>query len=139
MRAWAMGLLCSLAIAGCGADSPPAEPTARLAISTSATAPLLFNNGLGVPVGLPGGVGFGLMNGGTVALVVQSATYVGAPAITLTTRSSLPATLGFNQELVVDLTCTPPATNTYDGVVNIASNAVNLPMAEVFVSCVGTP
>jgi hypothetical protein len=140
MRVWALGIFCcSLVIAGCGTDSAPAEPTARLAISTTQTTPLLFNNGQGVPVGAPGLVGFGLMNGGTGALIVETVTYAGDPAITGSPRSALPATLAFNEELVVDLTCVPPGISTYAGVVTLASNAVNLPQAEVFVSCTGTP
>ena len=127
-------------LAGCGAASPPSTPTLQLPFNSSASAPVPFNGAQGVLVGSTGYFAFGLLNGGTASLTVQSVTYAGDPAMALQPFSeSLPATLSFNQEFVVPLTCTPSAADSYAGNVTITSNAANTPVAVVYLDCVGMP
>jgi hypothetical protein len=94
----------------------------------------------GVQVGTTGYFAFGMLNAGTQDLTIQDVTYSGDAAMGLQAfQESLPATLAFNAEYVVELVCTPPAQESYDGSVTIASNAVNTPTAVVYLSCVGVP
>lgn len=135
-----LAALCALSLAGCGTDSPAAAPTLQLPFTSSATSPVLFNSVEGVQVGATGYFAFGLLNAGTDDLIVAEVTYAGNGAMALQAFAQpLPATLPFNGELVVDLVCTPPAEDTYDGTVSIVSNAVNTPTAMVYLSCVGVP
>ena len=132
--------MCVLSVAGCGTDSPPDAPTLQLPFTSSATSPVLFNGVEGVPVGTTGYYAFGLLNAGTNDLVVQQVTYSGDTAMALQALTvALPATLAFNGELVIGLTCTPPGQTTSDGSVSIVSNAANTPMAVVYLSCEGVP
>jgi hypothetical protein len=132
--------LCVLGVTGCGTDSPPDAPTLQLPFTSSATSPVLFNGDEGVPVGTTGYFAFGLLNAGTNDLVVQEVTYSGDPAMALQVLTeALPATLAFNGEFVIGLTCTPPGQATTDGSVSIVSNAANTPMAVVYLSCEGVP
>jgi hypothetical protein len=101
---------------------------------------VLFNGVEGVPVGTTGYYAFGLLNAGTNDLIVQQVTYSGDPAMALQALTlPLPATLAFNGELVIGLTCTPPADAGYNGSVSILSNAANTPTAVVYLSCDGVP
>ncbi|MGO8971440.1 MAG: hypothetical protein ACLQDQ_17935 [Myxococcaceae bacterium] len=128
------------ALAGCGASSPPDAPTLQLPFTSSATSPVLFNDEQGVLVGTTGSFGFGLLNAGTQTLTVQAVTYAGDPAMALQPYTQpLPASLAFNQEFVVPLSCTPPDAGNYAGAVTIDSNAANSPVAVVYLSCVGMP
>gem|GEM_PF-4506135 len=128
------------ALCGCGADSPPDAPTLRLPFTSSAASPVLFNDVQGVPVGTAGYYAFGVLNAGTQSLTVQSVTYAGDAAMALQPFSQpLPVTLAFNGEFIIPLICTPPAAQSYAGTVSIVSNAVNTPVAQVYLSCVGMP
>ena len=99
-----------------------------------------FNGAEGVPVGTTGYFAFGLLNAGTNNLIVQQPTYSGDPAMALQPPTqALPATLAFNGELVIGLTCTPPTEGSFDGSVSILSNAANTPSAVVYLSCAGVP
>jgi len=125
-------------LAGCGATSPPDAPTLQLPFTSSPTSPVLFNEEQGVLVGTTGAFAFGLLNAGTQTLTVQGVSYDGDPAMSLQPYTQpLPASLSFNQEFVVPLSCTPPAADAYAGAVTIVSNAANSPVAVVYLSCVG--
>ncbi len=101
---------------------------------------MAFNSVEGVPVGTTGYYAFGLLNAGTNDLIIQQVNYSGDPAMALQAATQpLPATLAFNGELVIGLTCTPPAESSYDGSVSILSNAANTPSAVVYLSCEGVP
>jgi hypothetical protein len=100
----------------------------------------LFNGTEGVPVATTGYYAFGLLNAGTENLVIQQVFYTGDPAMALQALTlPLPATLDFNGELVIGLTCAPPAQDNYDGSVTIVSNAANTPNAIVYLTCAGVP
>jgi hypothetical protein len=140
LRASGLTLVCVLGLAGCGTDSPPDSPTLQLPFTSSAASPVLFNGTQGVEVGTTGYFAFGVSNAGNQALTLQDAGYAGDPAMALAVLTeALPATLAFNDEFVVDLTCTPPAQETYAGTVTILSNAVNGPTTVVYLSCTGVP
>jgi len=135
-----LAVLCSVAVPGCGTDSPPAAPTLQLPFESSADSPVLFNGVEGVAVGTVGYFAFGVLNSGTENLVIQTVSYTGDPAMAAQPLAQpLPATLSFNGELVIGLQCTPPAASSYDGSVTITSNAVNSPTAVVYLSCEGMP
>lgn len=135
-----VAVLCVLCAAACGTDSPPAAPTLQLPFTSSAASPVLFNGTQGVPVATTGYFAFGLLNAGTNNLVVQQVSYSGDPAMALQALTlALPATLDFNGELVIGLTCTPPGQDNYDGLVSIVSNAANTPDAGVYLTCEGVP
>lgn len=135
----ALAVLSCLGLGGCAAEAPPSDPTLQLPFTSSAASPVLFNNVQGVVVGTTGGFAFGALNAGTQSLVVQTVTYDGDPAMTLEPFvPPLPVTLAFNDELIVTLSCTPPAEASYAGAVTVQSNAVNTPQAVVYLSCVGT-
>lgn len=129
-----------LALAACGTDTPPSVPTLQLPFSSSAASPVLFNNVEGVPVGTTGGYGFGVLNGGTQSLLLQTVTYAGDSAMSLQPFAQpLPATLPFNDEFIVGMACKPAAQKAYLGVVSISSNATNTSTAAVYLSCTGVP
>jgi hypothetical protein len=129
-----------LAVAGCGTDAPPATPTLQLPFTSSSASPVLFNNVEGVPVGTTGSFGFGALNGGTQSLILQEVSYDGDPEMALQPFASpLPATLAFDDEFIIGLTCTPLALQGYTGVVSLASNASNNPNAVVYLICTGVP
>jgi hypothetical protein len=135
-----LALCLAFGLWGCGADSPPNAPTLQLPFTSSAASPVLFNDVQGVPVGAPGYYAFGVLNAGTQSLTVQSVTYAGDPAMALQPLPQpLPATLAFNGEFIIPLVCTPPAAQSYAGTVSIISDAVNTPLAQVYLSCVGVP
>jgi hypothetical protein len=99
---------------------------------------VLFNGVEGVAVGTTGFFAFGVLNAGNEDLVIQDAGYSGDPAMALGAFAEpLPATLAFNGEFVVALTCAPTAEVAYNGSVTILSNAVNGQMTVVYLSCVG--
>jgi hypothetical protein len=101
---------------------------------------VLFNSVQGVTVGTTGSFGFGALNAGTQDLIIQNVAYSGDPAMSLQPFAQpFPATLSFNNEFVIGLSCTPPAEASYAGSVSIVSNAVNAPNAVVYMSCVGMP
>jgi len=130
-------LLLTLLLAGC-APTPVDSPTLQLPFTTSASAPLSF---LGtVQVGTHRILGFGVMNLGNQALVVEAVSYAGDPEMALAPgpSSALPASVAFNQELDVFVTCSPQAAATYTGTVTIVSNAVNTPTASVYLACTGS-
>jgi hypothetical protein len=134
----ALAVVCWLTLAGCGTDAPPAVPTLQLPFSSTADSPVLFNNIQGVIVGTTEGFAFGALNAGTQSLVVQSVSYAGDPAMALLPADPpLPETLAFNDEMIVQLSCTPPEEAAYAGTVFIVSNADNVPDATVYLSCVG--
>lgn len=80
-------------------------------------------------------------------MVVSDVTYTGDSAITLTpgiglstmpdTPVTLPLSVPFDAALVVALTCTPTTEKTYNGTVDIKSNASNLPDISIVLQCVG--
>jgi hypothetical protein len=130
--------LCWLSLAGCGTDSPPAAPTLQLPFTSSASAPVLFNNVQGVLVGTTGNFAFGVLNGGTQDLVIQSVSYAGNVVMALQPFAQpVPASLAFNEEFVIALQCTPPAVEDYPGTVTILSNDANSPSVAVYLSCQG--
>jgi len=140
MGARALAVLCWLYLVGCGTDSPPEAPTLQLPFTSNVDSRVLVNNIQGVSVGTSVGFAFGALNAGNQSLVVQTVTYVGDTEMVLQAFGPPPvATLSFNDELIIGLTCTPPAVATYAGTVFIVSNAVNTPDATVFLSCVGMP
>lgn len=101
---------------------------------------MLFNSVDGVAVGTTGSFAFGALNAGTQNLIIQNVTYSGDPAMSRQPLAQpIPATLSFNSEFVIGLSCTPPAEESYAGSVSIVSNAVNTPNAVVYLSCVGMP
>jgi hypothetical protein len=51
--------------------------------------------------------------------------------------ASTPVTVPFNAAMTVGLTCTPPMAGTYNGTVDIKSNASNLPDISIVLQCVG--
>lgn len=131
-------MLCWLGLAGCGTASPPDAPTLQLPFTSSASAPVLFNDVQGVQVGTTGSFAFGLLNGGTQNLIVQSVTYAGNLAMSLQPFAQpLPASLSFNGEFVIALQCTPLAAEDYPGSVTILSNATNSSSAVVYLTCQG--
>ncbi len=133
-------VLVLLSLAGCGAASPPDAPTLQLPFTSSPEAPVFFNEAQGVTVGTTGYFAFGALNAGTESLAVQTVVYGGDPAMALEAFAQpLPASLSFNQEFLVPLVCTPPALANYAGTVTITSNAVNSPVAVVYLTCVGMP
>jgi hypothetical protein len=140
LGARAVAVLFGFALTGCGADAPVASPILQLPFSSSSANPVLFNSVQGVQVGTVGQFAFGALSSGTVDLVVQSVSYIGDASMTLLPPAvPLPATLSFNQELIVSLSCTPAAVQPYAGNVTIVSNAVNDSSAVVFLNCVGMP
>lgn len=129
-----------LAVAGCGTDAPPAVPTLQLPFTSSAASPVLFNNVEGVSIGTTGSFGFGALNAGTQSLTVQDVTYNGDLEMELQPFAApLPATLSFDDEFIIGLTCTPLTQEGYTGVVSIISNASNTPDAVVYLICTGVP
>jgi hypothetical protein len=146
MRDFAFSSLSALALAvvGCGGGSdstPPADvPTAVPSIAGTTATPFPFNPGTpGVTVGTEGFVSFTVQNTGTPSLLVSSVTYTGDSAITLQPGVSptLPATIAFDKYLTVGLTCDPQSAKTYNGAVDIKSNASNLPDINIVLQCVG--
>ena len=72
-------------------------------------------------------------------MTVQSAVYTGDGAITLSPGVSpaTPATIAYSAYFVVSLTCTPTTATTYNGSVEIKSDASNLPDIVVYLQCQG--
>jgi len=157
MRAFAFSVLSALAV-GCDSGSTnsiPSEPTAAPSVATDAGNPLAFNGPLGVNIGTLGYATFSVQNIGSKEMVVSQVTYTGDSAITLSpgvssttadAGSSLtpPVNLPYNASLLVGLTCkpvkhTPEVKETYNGIVDIKSNASNLPDIVTYVQCVGIP
>ncbi len=154
MRVFAFSSLSALVVAvgGCGDNtSVPTSPTAAPSIVGTQATPALFynvNGGGDVPVGEEGFLTFDVQNIGSEQMVVSSVTYTGDSAITLTPGLSVstadagtvlttPITVEYNAALIVGLTCTPSAKATYNGIVDIKSNASNLPDITSYVQCVG--
>lgn len=100
-------------------------------------------------VGTSGYVSITVQNTGTEGMVVSSVNYTGDGSITLSpgvflstdpgTPVTYPATVPFDDYLVVGLTCTPGGAATYNGTVDIKSNATNLPDLSIVLQCVGVP
>ncbi len=127
-------------LAACGTDAPPIGPTLQLPFTSSPTAPVLFNAIEGVTVGTTGSYGFGALNAGSQSLVLQSVVYTGSPQMALQPFAQpLPATLSFDDEFIIGMTCTPLGALQYSGSVTLTSNAINTPDAVVYVSCIGVP
>jgi hypothetical protein len=153
MRVFAFSSLSALVAVGCGggggSDSTPSVPTAMPSIAGTTTTPFPFNPGTpGVTVGTEGFVSFTVENIGSPNLVVSSVSYSGDSAIALKPGISLstdppgmlatpPVTVPFDVSLVVGLTCTPAADQTYNGTVEVKSNAANLPDISIVLQCVG--
>jgi len=140
MRALFLCTTVGLAVAGCGSGTDvPSSPTLQLPFVTSQTNPVQFNDVQGVLVGTSGFLTFGASNIGSQAMTITTVTYSGPSAITLQpgTDKPLPATISYNDELLIGLTCTPTAQQTYAGTVEIKSNASNTPDATIYVSCTG--
>jgi hypothetical protein len=139
MRVLVLSTLCAATRSACGSDSPPSDPTLQLPFATSTTNRVQFNDVQGVLVGTSGFLTFAATNIGTQTLTVTEVTYSGPLAIALSpgTNEPLPASVPYNDELLIGLTCTPPAAQTYEGTVEIKSNAVNTPDQLVYLSCVG--
>jgi len=157
MRAFALFVLSALAV-GCdngGGVSVPSEATASPSVVTDAGNPLPFNGIDGVFIGTTGYATFSVQNIGSQDMVVNSVTYTGDSAITLSpglsattadagTILTTPITLPYNASLLVGLTCkpvkhTPEVKETYNGIVDIKSTATNLPDIVTYVQCVGVP
>ncbi len=152
MRVFVFSSLSALIAAAfaCGTNSVPALPTAQPSIQGTQSTPAPFTNvngGEDVLIGESAFLSFTVQNIGSQGMVVSSVTYTGDPAITLmpgVTPSMLPATIAYDQNLVVEMTCTPVVTTpemkeTYNGSVNIKSNASNLPDLTIYVQCIGLP
>jgi hypothetical protein len=144
MRVFAFSSLSALAlvVVGCGggSDTTPTVPTAVPSIAGTTATPFPFNPGTpGVTVGTKGFVSFTVQNTGSQSMVVNTVTYSGDSAITLQPGVSpvLPATIAFDKYLSVGLTCSPQAAQTYNGTVEIKSNASNLPDISIVLQCVG--
>jgi hypothetical protein len=139
LSARSLAVLCALGLTGC-TDAPPDSPTLQLPFTSSAASPVLFNGVEGVEAGTIGHFAFGMLNAGNQALVIQDAGYSGDPAMALTAFAEpLPATLAFNDEFVIALSCAPTAEVAYNGSVSILSNAVNGQATVVYLSCIGVP
>jgi hypothetical protein len=153
MRAFAFSSLFVFAVAvvGCGgSNSTPTAPTAVPDIAGTTATPFPFNPGTpGVTVGTSGFVSILVKNTGSQNLVVSDVSYSGdsgislSPGVSLSTAPDMPAplpvTVPFDASLVVGLTCTPASAKTYNGTVEIKSNAVNLPDISIVLQCVGVP
>jgi hypothetical protein len=152
MRAFAFSSLSALAVglAGCGGSdtTTPTAPTAVPNIAGTTTTPFPFNPGTpGVTVGTSGYVSITVQNTGSQPMVVSNVSYTGDSGITLQpgvsvsttpdTPATLPASVAFDAYLVVGLTCTPTTEKTYNGTVDIKSNASNLPDISIVLQCVG--
>jgi hypothetical protein len=155
MRAFAFSVLSALAVGCDNGVSVPSLPTAQPSVVTDAGNPLPFNGILGVTIGTEGFATFSVQNIGSQNMVVSTVTYTGDSAITLSpgvssttadagTILTPPVTLPYNASLLVGLTCTPvrhtpEVKETYNGLVEIKSNASNLPDITTYVQCVGVP
>ena len=154
MRAFAFSSLSTLALTlvGCGGSSntTPTAPTAVPNIAGTTTTPFPFNPGTpGVTVGTSGFVSITVQNTGSQPMVVSDVKYTGdtgitlQPGVSLSTTPDTPATppisVPFDAYLVVGLTCTPASAKTYNGTVDITSNASNLPDISIVLQCVGVP
>ncbi len=152
MRVFAFSSLSALvlAVGGCGgSESIPSLPTASPSIAGTQATPAPFTNvngGEDVLIGEEGFLSFTVQNIGSQDMVVSSVTYTGDNAITLTPGVSpaIPATVPYDQYLSVSLTCTPAVTTpemkeTYNGLVDIKSNASNTPDITIYVQCIGLP
>jgi hypothetical protein len=134
----------SVAFICCGGDSSsnsiPNAPTALPDVRTDAGNPYQFNQ-TGVFIGTSGYATITVENIGSQNMVVSSVTYTGDSVITLSPGVSpaLPATISYSNFLVVGLTCTPPGPDagTYNGIVDIKSNASNLPDIAINMQCLG--
>lgn len=154
MRVFAFSSLSALAVAvlGCGGNSIPSAPTASVPISGTQATPFPFNAGEGVLIGTEGFVSIVITNIGSQDMDVSSVTYTGDGAITLNPGVSVstnsmatqPWVVPYNSALVVGLTCSPVVNHpevqeTYNGLVDIKSNAANLPDIQIYLQCVGVP
>lgn len=100
-------------------------------------------------MGTSGYVSITVQNTGSQPMVVSKVNYTGdsgislTPGISLSTTPDMPATppisVPFDAYLVVGLTCTPSGAATYNGTVEIKSNASNLPDISIVLQCVGVP
>jgi hypothetical protein len=121
-------------------------------IAGTTATPFPFNPGSpGVTVGTEGFVSIVDENIGSQDMVVSSVSYTPdsagdraitlSPGVALSTApdqpASTPVTVPFNAALTVGLTCTPPMAGTYNGTVDIKSNASNLPDISIVLQCVG--
>jgi hypothetical protein len=149
MRVFVVSSLATLSVAvlccggsGGGGVTPPSLPTAAPDVVTDAGNPFIFND-TGVIVGTSGFASLTIQNIGSQNMVVSSVTYTpdhaGDTAITLSPGVSpaIPATVPFDQYLVIGLTCTPPDAETFNGTVEVKSNAVNLPDIIFNMQCTG--
>ncbi len=152
MRVFAFSSLSALvlAVGGCGgSESISSLPVASPSIAGTQATPAPFTNvngGEDVLIGEEGFLSFTVQNTGSQDLLVSSVTYTGDNAITLTPGVSppIPATVPYAQYLSVSLTCTPAVTTpemkeTYNGLVDIKSNASNTPDITIYVQCIGLP
>lgn len=108
--------------------------------------PFEFNQ-TGVFVGTEGFQPIVVQNIGSQNMVVSSVGYTGDgeiainPGIALSTNpdvlASTPVTVPYNASLVVSMTCIPEAVATYNGTVDIKSNATNLPDISIVMQCMG--
>ncbi len=151
IRVFAVSSLATLSVAviccggsGGGGTTPPNSPTALPDVATDAGNPFIFNQ-TGVIVGTSGFASLTVQNIGSQDMLVSSVTYTpdtgSDTAITLNPGVSppTPATISFDQYLVIGLTCTPPEAGTFNGIVEIKSNAVNLPDISINMQCIGVP
>jgi hypothetical protein len=154
MRVFAFSSLAALSVAFicCGGDGGsgnpiPSLPTALPNVATDAGNPYQFNT-TGVFIGTSGFANITVQNIGSQDMVVSSVTFTpDSPsdhAITLQPGVSPPLDAGsvsiaYNDYLVVALTCTPPGPDAgvYNGIVDIQSNASNLPDIKVNLQCTG--
>ena len=159
MRFLALSSLTSLAIvaavsacsSGGTTNTIPNAPTLNVAPLGTQATPFQFNVS-GVFIGTSGFANIVATNIGEMDLTVSTVTYTGDSAITLSpglflsTNPDVPATppitVPYSDSLVVALTCTPvqhtpEVAETYNGVVEIKSNASNTPDVSAYFQCMG--
>jgi hypothetical protein len=144
-------LVVTAAVAACsssdgGGGTIPTAPTASPNITGTTATPFQFNQ-TGVFVGTEGFQPIVVQNIGSQDMVVSSVGYNGDgeiainPGIALSTNpdvlASTPLTVPYNASLVVSMTCIPEAVATYNGTVDIKSNATNLPDISIVMQCMG--
>lgn len=142
--------LLAVAVVGCGgSDSTHTAPFAVPNIQGSSTTPFPFNT-TGVFVGTTGYQPILIKNTGSQSLVVSGVAYTGDSDISINpgiALASAPQTLisppppnitvPFDDSIAVGMACTPLAAATYNGKVEIKSNASNLPDIVIYMTCVG--
>lgn len=160
MRFLALSSLTSLAIVaavsacggGGGTNTIPNAPTLNVAPLGTQATPFQFNVS-GVFIGTSGFANLVATNIGSMDLTVSSVNFTGdtsaitlTPGLSLSTNPDVPATppvtVPYNASVVIGLTCkpvhhTPEVSETYNGVVEIKSNASNTPDVSAYFQCVG--